>query len=391
MDRKAEEDEIIAEDREKAAPSAPDHGKSKRPATDGSSDDAAGFCDSVIGTILAHQPARTAVACMALSRRHRRLIRSREFRSLRRLGAPLPRPHIAYVAKAPGRLGNWGRVSDFHGFHVAGAGLGGGDAPMRALAGVRYLKKQYISTCNGVVLLAAATKSKNPTCVRWNPAVADADKELAVPCPSRGSCRILGLGYGRRSETYKLLLWRRWRLECEPPKKLYSKELLVYTLGGAQEQPRSLMSLYLDGIIYILHDCTTSVVIAFDVDDETVTTIDMPGERDPDWPWHARAALWLLTADRRWEQRCVLGDEGHIDNEDDGPSADRCKFAGVWDCGGVLAMYLDFRIGDYDKLCMYHVANGEMFKAELPRDLTPEREDFALCWATSRRSCRQGA
>lgn len=131
-----------------------------------------------------------------------------------------------------------------------------------------------------------------------------------------------------------------------------------------------------------------------------VPTIDMPGERDPDWPWHARstlmemsgrlcvatnhghhrATLWLLTADRRWEQRCVLGDERHVDNEEDGPSGDRCQMAGVWDCDGVLAMYLHFRIGNCDKMCLYHVANGEMFKAELPRDLTPEREDFALCW-----------
>jgi len=161
-------------------------------------------------------------------------------------------------------------------------------------------------------------------------------------------------------------------------------------------------SLYLDGTIYLLHDCTTSAVIAFDVDDETVATIDMPGERDPDWPWHARsklmemsgrlcvatnhghnrAALWLLTADRRWEQRCVLGDERDVDDneEDNGPSADRGMMAGVWDCDGVLAMYLDFRIGDYDKLCLYRVPNGEMFKAELPRDLPPEMEDFALCW-----------
>jgi len=238
MEQKAGEDEIIAEEREKAAPSAPEPGKRKRPATDSSPDDAV-FSDGVIGSILARQPARTAVACMALSRRHRRLIRSPEFRSLHgRLGAPLPRRHIAYLAKAPGRQGNWGRVSDFHGFHVAGAGLGGADAPMRALAGVRYLKKQYINTCNGVVLLAGAAKSKHPTCVLWNPAVADDDREVAVPCPSKGFCRILGLGYGPRSKTYKLLLWRRWRLDCEPPKKRYSTELLIYTLGGAaQEQP----------------------------------------------------------------------------------------------------------------------------------------------------------
>ncbi|CAN6249948.1 unnamed protein product [Urochloa humidicola] len=426
MEQKAGEDEI-AEKREKAAAS----GKKHRPAIDGAS--GAGFSDEVTGNILARLPTRAAVACTALSKRHRRLIRSPDFRSLhRRLAPPLPRPHIAYMTNAQARQRNWhGRVSDFHGFHVAGAGLtGGGGAPMRALAGGRYLKKQYINTCNGVVLLATGEKmlkSKRPTCVLWNPAVADDDKEVTVPYPWKGSYRILGLGYGPRSETYKLLLWRRWRLECEPPEKKYSTELLVYTLGtgGAQEQPRSLMvfpagmsgsiipeSLYLDGTVYILHDCSPSAIIAFDVDYEKVTVIDIPGDRDPGWPWHARSklmemsgrlcvvtnhghhrvAIWLLTADRRWEQRCVIGNEANIvSEEDEGNEAnivseedeggvDRCFMNGVWDCGGVLAMYLDFRIGDYDKLCLYHVAEKKMFKADLPRDLTPDNEDFALCW-----------
>ncbi|CAD6262485.1 unnamed protein product [Miscanthus lutarioriparius] len=91
---------------------------------------------------------------MTLSKHHRRLIRSPEFRILHCcLGATLPHPHIAYLTTAPVRQrGYRGRVSGFHGFHVAGAGLGS-NAPIRALAGGRYLKKKYIKTCNGVVLL----------------------------------------------------------------------------------------------------------------------------------------------------------------------------------------------------------------------------------------------
>jgi hypothetical protein len=199
---------------------------------------------------------------------------------------------------------------------------------------------------------------------------------------------------------------------------MYSNELLVYTLGtgGAEDQTRSVMvlpegtmcggiiqeSLYIDGKIYLLHDFGSSLILAFDVDDETVTTIDMPGERNPNShsrharsklmvmsgrPFlttnhgHHRVAPWLLTVDHRWEEVGVIGNEGDAANENDvDPSADRCMMSGIWDCGGVLAMYLDIRPGEYDQLCLYHIASEKMFKANLPRDLTPEETDFALCW-----------
>lgn len=419
------EQEEIVEDGEKAALCVPPdpRKRGKLSAIDGASSDACLMCDAAIEeNILARLPARAAIACMTLSKRHRRLIRSPEFRILHcRLGAPLPHPHIAYLTTALGRQrGYRGRVSEFHGFHVAGAGLSS-SAPIRALAGGRYLKKKYVNTCNGIVLLASEITKNSPTtkCVLWNPAVADDDKEVAVPCQSKGSYRILGLGYGRRSKTYKLLLSRRCRLDCEPPEKMYSNELLVYRLGtgGAEEQPRSVMvlpegtmcggiiqeSLYMDGTIYLLHDFQSTLILAFDVDDETVTTIDVPGERDPDSrsgharsklmvmsgrPFlttnhgHHRVALWLLTADHQWQQVCVIGNEGDaaVNEEDVDPSADRCRMSGIWDCGGVLAMYMDIRAGEYDHLCLYDIASEKMFKANLPRDLTPEEMDFALCW-----------
>ena len=70
-----------------------DLAKRKRPAIDGASSGAGGVGDDTIGTILARLPARTVIACTALSKHHRSLIRSPEFRSLHcRLGAPLPSP-----------------------------------------------------------------------------------------------------------------------------------------------------------------------------------------------------------------------------------------------------------------------------------------------------------
>ncbi|CAN6240704.1 unnamed protein product [Urochloa humidicola] len=203
----------IADEREAAPPRGPaPSSKRKRAATDGGAPGAS-VCDDVVTNIFARLPARTAVACTTLSKHHRGLIRSPEFTSLhRRLGAPLPSPHIAYIATAPIRRRPEQKkpVNVFHAFHVAGSG-GGGGAPMRSLAGWRYLGMRYINTCNGVVLLARKKFSCPCRCVLWNPAVADGGvTEVTIPDPWETSdYRILGLGYGRRSETYKLLMCRR--------------------------------------------------------------------------------------------------------------------------------------------------------------------------------------
>nr|CAB3488102.1 unnamed protein product [Digitaria exilis] len=185
------------EEKERAAPGTPaDAKKMKRSAAtdDGASSPGAGLCDDVIvGNILARLPARAAVASMALSKHHRRLIRSTEFRGLHcRLAPPLPRPHIAYLATAPIKRrpeqeppGSW-----FLGFHVAGAGASGSSttttAPMRSLAGRRYVYMNYVNTCNGVVLLASEDTYSAPcSCVLWNPAVADVVEEVTVPDPNK--------------------------------------------------------------------------------------------------------------------------------------------------------------------------------------------------------------
>ncbi|GJN26577.1 hypothetical protein PR202_gb14519 [Eleusine coracana subsp. coracana] len=137
------------------SPSAPDAKKRN------SSDDApgAGVCDDVLDNIFARLPARTAVASMVLSKHHHRLICSSEFRRMHfRLSPPLVSPHIAYISK-------------FHCFHVAGAGHNS-DAPMRTLGGI-YHEMKYINTCNGILLFARERETKPPTCVLWNPALAD--------------------------------------------------------------------------------------------------------------------------------------------------------------------------------------------------------------------------
>ena len=90
-----EEDEI----EEAALPSEASTRKMMR--TGGASTASPGMCDDVVRSIFARVPARTAVASMALSSHHRRLMLCPDFIALHcRLGPPLPRPCIAYIATA---------------------------------------------------------------------------------------------------------------------------------------------------------------------------------------------------------------------------------------------------------------------------------------------------
>nr|CAB3488098.1 unnamed protein product [Digitaria exilis] len=198
MEKAVGEDRDIAEEPEKAVLVVPAPRKRKRAAAaiiDGGSSDEARICDDIAVSILARLPARAPVSCTALSKHHRRLIRSPEFASLHcRLGAPLPLPHIAYLATAPIKRMPEQKdpVSVFHGFHLAGAGLRRGDAPMRSLAGRRHLGTSYVSTCNGVVLLAPKELSATCRCTLWNPAVADVSREVTVrgkPSPRHDATR----------------------------------------------------------------------------------------------------------------------------------------------------------------------------------------------------------
>ncbi|CAN6249949.1 unnamed protein product [Urochloa humidicola] len=151
MEKKAGEDEILEEERGSPAVIASAPKRRKTEPVNGAS--GADVCDDVAGNILARLPARSAIACTALSKRHCRLIRSPQFRSLHlRLAPPLPRPQIAYVSTAPiRRRPEHEPVSGYHGFHVAGLRR---NDPMRVLAGGRYLGTRYANTCNGIVLIS---------------------------------------------------------------------------------------------------------------------------------------------------------------------------------------------------------------------------------------------
>ncbi|KAK3141653.1 hypothetical protein QOZ80_4BG0336680 [Eleusine coracana subsp. coracana] len=290
---------------------------------------------------------------------------SSDFRRLHfRLSPPLAHPHIAYISK-------------FHGFHVAGAGHNS-DAPIRMMGrGMFYTEMKYVNTCNGVLLFVHEHETERPTCVLWNPAVAESEKELTVPSDERGAdnfdillgtCSndpgpgdysILGFGYGKRSKSYKLLLSFRQKqarvLKSRPPKPTYSKELLVYTLE----------------------------ILAFDIDKEKVETIRMPGTMmhpklmqiygrlclvtDNDG---CRRALWLLTADRQWEQKCVFTVEDDLKF---------CPIKGVWDYNGVIVLFL-YNEQDDSKLFLYEVATEKMLIENLSYDLTPRGSHYSFSW-----------
>ncbi|TVU44412.1 hypothetical protein EJB05_03853, partial [Eragrostis curvula] len=407
--------------------------KRKRGANAAASCDS-GLCDDVMPNIFVRLPARTLVASMALSKHHRRMILCPEFRSLHcRLGPPLPQLHIAYIAMANIRRRGKQKdpISGFHGFHVAGVGLNN-NAPMRSLAsGPKYLDMRYVNTCNGVVLLAG--KPGTTTCVLWNPAVADEAKEVTVPVSVNDDCVILGLGCGRRSQSYKLLVSRRQKrsewLHRRPPITRWPKQLLVYGgLGGGTERPPVLRtvlsagvdgeisrrSLHINGVIYLLH-VKMSAILAFDVDDETVTTIESPSvhvmSNQTQWAFHGcevemvttvdnlsqsmctlmeisgrpcvetyngkSRTLWLLTEDHKWEQRCVIKDPCLFYHD-----FSRCSIAGVWDCGGVLFLYLHHSAAHHDHW-LYTVDNDSstrVLETNLPRHMTPEWSDYAFCW-----------
>ncbi|CAL4936687.1 unnamed protein product [Urochloa decumbens] len=395
-----------------------------------------GMCDDVLRNIFARVPARTAVASMALSKHHRSLMLCPDFRALhRRLAPPLPYPHIAYVATAKVRRGGGVRdrpVSGYLGFHIAGGGSGKSNgAPMRSLAGPLYLEKNYVNTCNGIVLLAG--KPRPSTCVLWNPAVADEEKEVTVPVHDHDDPVILGLGYGPRTQTYKLLLTRRRLrhavLKSNPPITRYPKELLVYTLGGGggaetkKKQPRLRavsssgegaagefrgQALYMDGTIYLLDVTKPAMILAFDVDSETVAYIDLPQPRQLalklmelsgrpcldmyDGAGVGSRALWLLTVGRQWERRCLI-----TRDRNDHKDLYRYSIAGVWDCGGVLFVYMhlphpvagedDDDDGDDedkiifgDQLYMYRVASKKMSRAKLLYNLSPVASEYHMCW-----------
>ena len=161
--------------------------------------------------------------------------------------------------------------------------------------------------------------------------------------------------------------------------------------AGVDERIREKKSIYMDGAIYLLHfGESATTILAFDVDDETVSRLDIPRGRRQDGSrlvsWRLEliemsgrpclvmvedscVAIWLLAAaaaeaDRRWERVCVISNQDRVFFD---------RIIGVWDCGGVLVLYFEFSEFASDcngKVWLYDVATKKLFRADMPGDLT---------------------
>jgi hypothetical protein len=288
---------------------------------------------------------------------------------------------------------------------------------------------EYVNTCNGVVLLADGgdKDSARCRCFLWNPAVADVVEEVSVSIPDAAvvstdvvkDYRALGLGYGHRNKAYKLILLCRRRKKkaatygdhrAAGRKDGTADDYSLVTYALADELPAvrdgemiSQRSLYMDGKIYLLlSHSKPAAILAFDVDDETATSIALPVARDPHGNTYtpglmelsgrplvltnygSGSALWLLSVDHQWCRRCLIG-ELHCSEGRNYPEPD--SVIGVWDCGGVLVLYYKDYMGDLDKLFLYDITTGKMFRANLGSVVTPECSEssssdsnYALCW-----------
>lgn len=143
----------------------------------------------------------------------------------------------------------------------------------------------------------------------------------------------------------------------------------------------------MDGTIY-LPTCNKPLILAVDVDDEIVTTIDLPGGENDDSRSNlhfglmemsgrpcvvthqgTRNTLWLLNStDHRWEPRYVC-----VTN------ISHSALQGIWDCSGLLVMYLQNWPRD-DKLRLYDVATDKAFEANLQDNQVPDWSNHTLCW-----------
>lgn len=149
------------------------------------------ICDDVLLGIFSRLTPRDAARCATLSKRHRELICSTNFWHLQnRLGPPLPRPHVAYLATvgashctrcAAAQVPVLPAGSVFLDFHLAGAG----DADNKNDELIRYslidrrrLYCRYVGTCNGVILMAQDNGASS--ILLFNPAVTGGEEEVKL-------------------------------------------------------------------------------------------------------------------------------------------------------------------------------------------------------------------
>jgi hypothetical protein len=314
--------------------------------------DAVVFGDEFVADeILARLPFRCAARCTALSKRFRQLLVSPHFWFRhRRLGAPPELPHVA-------RLYRHFSCKTFD-FHVAGCAFA-----MKHTVQVEH-HSFYASTCNGLVLVSSTSKGQSSVdCVVFNPATRE-EARLSLPLPHPQNKRVeryvLGFGYGPSSKVYKALI------------KEDDTWLMVVSLDGSDDgqEPRKVFSCSDhdggfacnhsldtgDGKVYFLiytiyftgeeeqqvDNWEATAVLAFDVDDEVVTSIAVPeGRKDATSNWTrcwryvaVRPCIYeqkgqgrvisLLALDHRREQLYILAKESS-------PWGD--SLAGAWDCG----------------------------------------------------------
>jgi F-box interacting protein len=329
-------------------------------------DEAVVFGDEFVADeILARLPFRCAARCTALSKRFRQLLVSPHFWFRhRRLGAPPELPHVA-------RLYRHFSCKTFD-FHVAGRAFA-----MKHTLQVEH-RSFYASTCNGLVLVSSTSRGQSSVdCVVFNPATRE-EARLSLPLPHpQNMCverYVLGFGYGPSSKVYKALI------------KEDDTWLMVVSLDGSDDgqEPRKVFSCSDhdggfacnhsldtgDGKVYFLiytiyftgedeqqvDNWEATAVLAFDVDDEVVTSIAVPeGRKDihlekmleirgrPCIFEYERkgqdTVIWLLTTDHMWEKLYILVKEA------DSPFCD--SLVGAWDCGGGLLFAMFTTSGAY--------------------------------------------
>ncbi|KAL6658522.1 hypothetical protein ACP70R_004108 [Stipagrostis hirtigluma subsp. patula] len=365
--------------------------------------------------ILPRLPAHDARGFAAASTFFRGLLTGQDYWSR----APRPCPSAACLVVRGGDGDGGG-----HEFHYADAGSSAEPAVVRAAGetatGPMADGYRYAGTCNGLVLLAAPWS--NDGCARgvlFNPASGE-EEAVVLALPLAGVFdtdvyhrRFCGLGYSASSKSYKAILCTRDFLPLCGGNR---GELAVVPFSGAaagRQKPRTLAtvqmvsntfheyfySLTLDGKVYLLHDMSRSPpLLAFDVDDETVTAIPFPprigvGYYELMEVWgrpciaigqQTLSELWVLTPELRWECRSTLA-VGPSPSRRCTVHYDHFVIRGAWDCGGGLlyALFGDGRGRMYDLRETTpppaRVANplpGEAAKALLPAEL----QEGTFCW-----------
>jgi F-box interacting protein len=317
----------------------------------------ASLCEDLVTEIFSRLPARSAARCAALSRRWRKLINDPDF-WIHHHCPPWPDLNIAYVHEYPDEPGEWALQ---HAFHLVDPPR---DLAHGFLSSIHHrLAYRYAGTCNGLVALQVQGlyDPRFFACVVLNPATTE---EASLVYLGLGEERHLcGFGYGPESRTYKLLVVSRER-GC-----FYGGPLQVLSLAGdgrgeartvfPEADGSTTFSLCIGGKVYLLDERRLRV-LAFDVDNETISTVQLPAagivcsdlmevgtrlciamhNEDED-----EILLWLLTSSLEWERRCALR---HVAEPRDWSF--HCWVVGAWDCGEnrLLAWYRGQGLRLYD-------------------------------------------